>query len=254
LKAGFSTRAGGVSEAYGARELNLSWTKEDSVEAVAANREGFLRLAMGDEAAELVAIRQVHGAVVQVIEAGHGPLTSDEGRGLLEGDGLVTAVPGLLLAVQTADCVPVLVADVRQRVVGAFHAGWRGTVARIAELGVGTMRERYGCAAEDLVAAVGPSIGPCCFAVGNEVKAEFAREFAYGGELFREKAAQMYGDLWEANRRQLVEAGVRPEKVTVLGECTACARVGGERKYFSHRAEGGVTGRMLGVIGVVGKG
>jgi len=137
--------------------------------------------------------------------------------------------------------------------VGAFHAGWRGTVERIVEQGIEAMRREYGSRAEDLEAAVGPSIGVCCYEVGDEVREKFDAEFDYGGELFRADSGQMYVDLWEANRRQLLDAGVAAEKIAVVGECTACARdVGGARKYFSHRAERGVAGRMLNVVGIAG--
>ena len=104
---------------------------------------------------------------------------------MLEGDGLMTDVPGVLLGVGTADCVPVLVVDVEKRVVAAFHAGWRGTVARIVERGVAMMRREYGSRVEDLVAAVGPSIGACCYTVGEEVRSEFGGQFGYAEELFR---------------------------------------------------------------------
>jgi YfiH family protein len=180
--------------------------------------------------------------------------------------------------VQTADCVPVLVADVRRRAVAAFHAGWRGTLARIVERGIGRMRLRYGSRPEDLVAVVGPAIGPCCYSVGEEVRWEFESQFGYAAELFSEVydsdpvkerypllfltarapghsniGPQIHLDLWEANRRQLLGAGVPAKRVTVVGECTACARVGGELKYFSHRGESGFAGRMLGVVGVEGQ-
>jgi copper oxidase (laccase) domain-containing protein len=101
---------------------------------------------------------------------------------------------------------------------------------------------------EDLVAAVGPSIGPCCYAVGEEVREAFASRYGYASELFRGDRL----DLWEANRRQLVDAGVAAERVTVVGECTGCSVNGaGERRYFSHRVERGVTGRMMSLVGVV---
>jgi polyphenol oxidase len=168
-----------------------------------------------------------------------------------EGDGLITDVPGVLLGVGTADCVPVLVVDVEQRVVAAFHAGWRGTVARIVERGVAMMREEFGSRVEDLVAAVGPSIGACCYAVGEEVRAEFAGQFGYAEELFRPIDGSVRLDLWEANRRQLVEAGVGEERIAVVGECTACARdESGALRYFSHRGENSVAGRMLNVVGI----
>jgi YfiH family protein len=254
LRAAFSTRVGGVSLPYGdgRGELNLGWTKDDAPEAVAENRRRLVEAVAGDrDAMQLVTMAQVHSADVQVIEAGHGPLATPEGRGVLRGDGLMTAKPGLLLGIQTADCVPVLLADVRQRVVAGFHAGWRGTLARIVEQGVGLMRSRYGSRVEDLVAAVGPAIGACCYAVGEEVQTGFAGEFGYAAELFRAADGVVRLDLHAANRRQLLEAGVGAERISVLGECTACTRLeDGSRKYFSHRAECGVTGRMLSVIGV----
>jgi polyphenol oxidase len=260
LRHGFSTRAGGVSTAYGGSSLNLGWTKEDDPGFVAENRRRFLRCVDGNlrgkAGQEMVTIRQVHSSIVRLVdaEALEGGLATDEGKAVLEGDGLITDVPGVLLAVGTADCVPVLVVDVEKRVVGAFHAGWRGTAAGIVELGVGKMVAEYGSRVEDLVAAVGPAIGACCYAVGEEVRSAFVDRFSYGEELFRsfDEGSGIRVDLWEANRRQLVDAGVREERVTVVGECTACARdERGERRYFSHRADRGVAGRMLSAVGVV---
>ena len=236
--------------------MNLGWTTDDDPVCVAENRRRFVGAVSGEgEPMRLVTVRQVHSGVVRVVGEGHGALEgrleTSEGKAVLEGDGLVTDVSGVLIAVGTADCVPVLVVDTTRRAVGAFHAGWRGSVARIVERGVETMRREYGSRVEDLVAAVGPSIGACCYAVGEEVWDKFAREFGYGGELFRSRGGEMFVDLWEANRRQLLEAGVGAERIAVVGECTGCARdAGGERRYFSHRVERGVAGRMLNVVGI----
>ena len=217
-----------------------------------------------------------------MVEAGdcaqEGRLQTAGGRGVLRGDGMMTNVPGIFLGIQTADCVPVLVADVRRRAVAAFHAGWRGTLARIVERGIGTMRLRYGSRPQDLLAVVGPSIGPCCYAVGEEVRHEFESQFAYVSQLFSEVydsepvrdkypllflttrapghsnlGPQIHLNLWEANRRQLLDAGIPAKRITVIGECTACAGVGSAagRTYFSHRAESGFTGRMMAAVGVV---
>jgi hypothetical protein len=261
--------------------LNLGWTKEDDAANVAENRRRLLAAVAGSGAAQLVTMRQIHSGLVRVVEAGdcalEGRLETVDGRAVLRGDGMMTDVRGAMLGVQTADCVPVLVADVRRRVVVAFHAGWRGTLRRIVERGIGTMRLRYGSRPGDLIAAVGPSIGPCCYSVGEEVRGEFGSQFAYAGELFSEVydsdpvrdkypllfltarapghsniGPQIHLDLWEANRRQLVDAGIPSKRVAVVGECTACARVGGELKYFSHRGESGFAGRMMGVVGVAG--
>lgn len=205
----------------------------------------------------LVTARQVHSAVVRPVgsEALDGSLETPEGKAVLEGDGLVTDVPGVLIAVGTADCVPVLVVDPVRRAVGAFHAGWRGTVAGIVGTGISLMKDQYGSHEGDLLAAVGPAIGACCYAVGEEVREQFAAAFRYGSELFREESdepVRLYVDLWEANRRQLIDAGVNSGRVTVIGECTACSRLpDGGRKYFSHRAEHGSAGRMLNAIGIV---
>jgi polyphenol oxidase len=256
LRHGFSTRAGGVSSVYGGRTLNLGWTKEDDPAAVAENRRLLLDAIYGEHPGSLVGVRQIHSAIVQSIREGdgvfEGRLQTAEGKAVLEGDGLITDVPGVLLGVGTADCVPVLIADVEKRVVGAFHAGWRGTVARIVEQGVAKMRDEYGSRTEDLVAAIGPSIGACCYTVGDEVVTEFSRQFHYAEQLFTATGNETRLNLWDANRRQLLDAGLSEEQITVTGECTACTRdQNGALKYFSHRGEKGVAGRMLNVVGVV---
>jgi len=284
LRHGFSTRAAGVSTIYdsggGNGSLNLGWTQQDDAANVAENRRRFMAEIAGGPA-QAVTLRQFHSAMLRTVEtedlAHPARQRTADGRAVLRGDGMMTDVPGVFLGIQTADCVPVLVADVRSRAVAAFHAGWRGTLARIVERGIGTMRLRYGSRPEDLVAVVGPSIGPCCYSVGEEVRFEFESQFAYARELFseifdsdpvRDKypllfltarapghsniGPQIHLDLWEANRRQLLDAGIPARRITVIGECTACAGLGtaAGRKYFSHRAESGFTGRMMAVIGV----
>ena len=255
---GFSTRDGGISQVYGGSTLNLGWTKEDDSTSVTENRRRFLRAVCGERAGSvLVGVRQIHSNIVRVVKkeegALEGRLQTEEGKAVLEGDGLITDVPGVLLGMGTADCVPVLVVDVTKRVVAAFHAGWRGTVARIVERGIAKMQEEYGSQAVDMVAAVGPSIGPCCYTVGEEVWSEFGRQFGYAKELFIRPtdSGEVRLNLWEANRRQLLDAGVAETSIATMGECTACARSqSGALRYFSHRAEHGIAGRMLNVVGV----
>ncbi len=267
---GFSTRKGGASRAYcaegAARELNLGFTASDERDVVVANRRLLAEAITGDAATPMVTLRQVHSNLVVRAAA------LDAGRGQpRRGDGLMTDEPGLLLAVQTADCIPVLVADRKRRVVAAFHAGWRGTVKRIVETGVGRMRLEFGCRPEDLVAAIGPGIGACCYAVGEEVLSSFESQFVYGRELFREVydsdpvrlkypmlfltqrapghspiGPSLHVDLTEANRRQLVDAGVKAEAIRVVGGCTSCQR----ELFFSHRGSQGFAGRMMSVIGI----
>jgi YfiH family protein len=277
LRHGFSARAGGVSSIYDQGSvkgsLNLGWTKEDEGKNVAENRRRFLREVSGTKTAKLVTLRQFHSGMLRILEVGDGALKgrleTPDGRAVLRGDGAMTDVPGVMLGVQ--------VADVRRKAVAAFHAGWRGTLARIVERGIGTMQLRYGSRPEDLVAVVGPSIGACCYSVGEEVRFEFESQFSYAPKLFSEVydsdpvrdkypllfltarapghsniGPQIHLDLWEANRRQLLDAGLKAKRITVVGECSACARVGGRLKYFSHRGESGFAGRMMGVVGVVG--
>ena len=264
---GFSTRPGGVSTCYGVNTLNLGFTEHDSRSNVERNRELFLTALGATSPAgglwPLAQLKQIHSATVHRIGT---PQTEP-----LTGDGLMTNAPGLLLAIKTADCVPVLVADIRRRVVGAFHAGWRGTVARICEKGVGEMRRHFSSLPRDLRAAIGPSIRRCCYRVGEEVRAEFHSQFTYADDLFEEvfdsnaihvrypllflnKRAPGHGDLGpeihldlvEANRRQLEDAGLREEHISVVEGCTACDTA----RFFSHRAEFGKTGRMLAVVGI----
>src|ERR1700739_594470 len=185
LISGFSTRTGGKSNAYNfdrpAGELNLGFTSSDSRENVIENRRLFLNSVTDDPAFSMVTLRQIHSSLIRRVRSKD---AGEEAR--WKGDGMMTDRPGLLLAIQTADCIPVLIADRKRRVVAAFHAGWRGTVKRIVELGVGRMRLELGSRPDDLTAAIGPGIGACCYAVGEEVRSEFGSQFAYAPELFFE--------------------------------------------------------------------
>jgi purine-nucleoside/S-methyl-5'-thioadenosine phosphorylase / adenosine deaminase len=264
---GFSTRQGGVSTCYGGRTLNLGVTQHDTRNNVERNRELFLE-AVGARQEDgmpwpLVQVRQVHSSLVQRVSAAP--------RGPIACDGIITNAPGVLLAIKTADCVPVLIADVKRRAVGAFHAGWRGTLARVAEKGVGEMRRDFGSVPRDLRAAIGPCIRRCCYRVGADVRAQFESQFPYADELFEEvldahalhvgypmlflnQRAPGHGDLGpeihldlaEANQRQLQDSGLHADRISVLEGCTACDTT----RFFSHRAEFGKTGRMMAVIGI----
>lgn len=258
---GFSTRHCGVSDIYGGRSLNLGWTKEDDPAAVRENRSLLVQAVTGkpSSSVKLVTVRQVHSDIIHRVtsrDAHAGVLETEEGKAVLEGDGLITNEPGMLLAAGTADCVPVLLVDVEHRAVGAFHAGWRGTSARIVEQGARTMHAEFGTQPDNLFAAIGPSIGVCCYTVGQEVRDQFQEQFAYSDELFRplppeDGRSKFRIDLWKANRRQLLDAGIDAARITTVGECTACTtEASGEQRYFSHRAQAGRTGRMLNVIGI----
>jgi YfiH family protein len=263
---GFSTRKGGVSEAYGGESLNLGITQEDSRENVSENRRIFLRAInaiKGRDTLPLVTARQIHSAVIHHI--------TDVPKEPLTGDGLITNLPGVVLSVRTADCIPVLLADRKRKAIGAFHAGWRGTLARIVEKGVGEMQAKFGSLPKDIVAAIGPGIHRCCFEVGEEFRDKFAAQFEYADHLFDEvfdsnalhikypllflnqrapghgaPAMKPHLDLIEANRRQLLDAGVSEKNIWISDLCTSCRT----DLLFSHRAERGDTGRMMAAIAI----
>jgi len=234
---------GSSSPAQG--DLNLGYTTEAIAEAVSLNRRRFLgAIASQNQSSqaerELVTLKQMHSALVRRV--GRADVAE---RASLWGDGLLTDEPSVLLGIQTADCLPVLVADKKRRAVGAFHAGWRGTLKGIVQHGVESMRREFGSAAEDLTAAIGPGIGSCCFAIGTEVRELYAARFSYAAELFT-TGEKLHLDLVEANRRQLLAAGLLPEAIFAWNECTSCQT----DRFFSHRAERGKTGRMMAVIGI----
>jgi YfiH family protein len=267
---GFSTRRGGMSRAYRSGDLNLGQTAADRKEDVCRNRELVLQhlAERSTHFEEFTLLRQIHSGLIHEVQ---GPADHKEAP---RGDGLLTCEPGHLLTIQTADCIPVLVADVRRRVIGAFHAGWRGTLARIVERGVGRMRAEFGSQPEDLTAAIGPGIGKCCYAVGEEVRMEFESQFQYADALFHEVfdldpikqkypmlfltarapghsnlGPELHLDLIEANRRQLLDAGLSASAIHSLGLCTACD----PERFFSYRAEQGYTGRMFSMIGIAAR-
>ncbi len=244
---GFSTRIGGVSEIAGAArhggDLNLGFTNRDTSEAVLLNRERFLSsvIPAGNETnCGLITLKQMHSALVRRV--GRAEIAE---RASLWGDGLLTNEPGVLLGIQTADCLPILIADRQRRAVGAFHAGWRGTLKGIVERGVAAMGREFESNPEDLIAAIGPGIGQCCFAVGPEVRDLFRARYEHSDEVFSE-GQTLSLDLVEANRRQLLTAGLNPEAIFTLNVCTSCRT----DEFFSYRAERGKTGRLMAVIGV----
>jgi purine-nucleoside/S-methyl-5'-thioadenosine phosphorylase / adenosine deaminase len=186
-------------------------------------------------------VKQVHGKAIDTI----GPRAAVDPRP--EGDGLVTAMPGVVLCIFTADCVPVLLADKERGVIGALHAGWRGTLAGIAGAGVRAM-VRQGAEASAISALLGPSIGPCCFEVDDELARRFERRFerAHAHVHPSDHAGKAYLDLRGVIADQLALAGLRPAEIRKVGPCTKCE----SDRYFSRRAAGGsVTGLQLSFVG-----
>jgi YfiH family protein len=284
---GFSTRPGGASELTTTRGdtcekvLNLGFTDWDKSERVRDNREKFFR-AISAGKMRVVALRQIHSDVVHVI--GHAVDSENESRAESDsprtnspaappqGDALITREPGVLLVVQTADCVPILLADPKRRAIAAIHSGWRGTVRRIAAKALGRMQMEFGTTPEDVIAALGPGIGQSCYEVGTEVAAEFQAQFPNAREWFEGPFDQLadsdndpnwlpwltmkppghapppprvHLDLIAANRAILEEAGIPARNISSSGLCTACR---GDL-FFSFRKER-TTGRMMAAIGI----
>ena len=265
---GFSTRSGGFSRLYGACTLNLGFTAQESRAAVERNQTAFLLqlgAAIGKKEWPLITLRQIHSDLIHCV--------SGVPQRTLVGDGLITSAPDILLAIQTADCLPVILVDTKQKAVGVFHAGWRGTIKRIVEKGVGEMRRYFGTLPKNIKAAIGPGIHACCYDVGAEVRQQFESQFAYADDLFREVKEsdpvrekypllfltarapghgelppKIFLDLVEANRRQLISAGVLRKNISASKLCTSCH----PELLFSYRAEKGITGRMMGVTGIRG--
>lgn len=256
---GFSTRVGGASTLNGHQVLNLSFMEWDSKENVLENRRRF-QSAVGAREFTALPIKQIHSDVIHIFPAA----PAEPGKG----DASATDEPGLLLAVQTADCVPILLVDPRKRAVAAIHAGWKGTLARITGKAVGRMQLEFGSKPANLLAALGPSIGPCCYEVGTELVTKFTAQFADAAEYFDEPrsgeepnplqwlnmappghqppAKNVHLDLRKANRSQLLAAGLRPQNIFTSDLCTACHT----DLFFSYRKEGPPSGRLLSVIGV----
>jgi hypothetical protein len=243
FKNAFSTRAGGVSPLPSA-SLSLGNFSQDERENVVENRRRFLA-ALGAADWTLVTAKQIHSADVRVVRD-----EEDARSAPVACDALMAGVPGLLLAVQTADCMPVLIADERSGAFAAVHAGWRGTLAGIVARTVERMQQHHGSRPQDLHAALGPSISAAAFEVGPEVLAEFSDKFEYADELISDLQPNGKGhlNLNLANARQLIDCGLREDRIYDSGLCTYLRN----DLFFSYRRERGAekpVGRLMGVIG-----
>lgn len=236
-----TTRRGGSSRSpY--HSLNLSFNVGDDPETVLNNRRT-LAEGLGIPLANLTTARQIHDAHVKIVSEGVRREGSTDDQGAMEGtDAMVTNVPGVCLMVLSADCVPILMFDPAKAVIGVVHAGWKGTLGLIARKTVKVFQEHFGSSPHDIRAGIGPSIGPCCFEVGREVisqvKVRFGTSKGYIGKNLADEKG--YFDLWSANLRQLVQADIPEKNIEVARVCT-CHHAD---VFFSHRCEGGKTGRF----------
>ena len=242
----FTARRGGVSPPPW-DTLNLGLHVGDEPKRVRHNRE-IAGMALGLPAANWVSARQVHGSQVKLVGV------EDKGRGALddatvvgEYDALMTAAPGVPLAMYFADCVPLFFLDPLKPAIAVAHAGWRGTLAGVATTTLAAMGRAFGTDPTRVLVAIGPSIGPCCYEVGPEV-VERVKEVFADPEPLVWRGNRCYLDLWTANRLLLTGAGVPPENVVAAEVCTSCH----PHEFFSHRASGGTTGRMAALLCIVG--
>lgn len=241
VKHGFSTKIGGVSEGIW-ESMNLSFSRGDKEEAV---RENFKRMAeaIGIEPDSLVFAAQTHTTNIRKVTA------VDMGKGILypldyqDVDGLITNEPGICLTTFYADCVPLFFIDPVHKAIGLSHSGWRGTVGKIGWETLRRMQEEYGTEAENVIAAVGPSICQDCYEVSEDVIEKFKESFddMHWKDLFYEKENKKFQlNLWKANEIILLEAGVRKENIAVTNVCTNC----NSDVLFSHRATKGQRGSL----------
>ncbi len=233
------TRHGGVSPAPW-HSLNLGWTVGDDPARVEANYQRWTA-ALGLQRDHLTTTWQVHGNRILTVDA------ESRGGSMGKADGLITCIPGIPLVQRYADCTPILAYDPDQHACGIAHAGWQGTVARTAASLIQAMQTAFGSDPAHMVAAVGPAIGPCCYEVGPEVVAAIqASQNDPASLLIPTRPDHARLDLWQANARQLQEAGVG--EVVVAGLCTACHN----DIFFSHRGDQGRSGRFAAFIMLAG--
>lgn len=233
----FLSRHGGVSAGEFAT-LNFDLRGGDRADDIERNK-GKAGAAFGVTFDRLVNPVQVHGNAVVVLDA-----ASVKSYKNVEADAVVTNVPGVPVGILTADCLPVLLYDPVKKAAGAAHAGWRGTLSDVCGRAVDAMKERFGSRPEDIIAALGPHIKPCCYCVSNDVYVAF--EKAHGGGLpyFSRSGDSFMLDIGGANRISLVAAGLKEENIADVSVCASCEAA----DFFSYRKEGGRTGRQLSFI------
>lgn len=241
--AGFTTRHGGISQGVYA-SLNLALHVGDEPARVVENRR-MIAGQIGYPLENWVAGEQVHGDRVAVIgreERGRGAFRMEDA--LPACDAMITREKGIVLVTFAADCVPLLFFDPQRKAIGVAHAGWKGTVLKIAQKTVRKMQEAFASRPENIHVVLGPSIGPCCYEVDGKVHETVLAAYADGERFFQESGEGKWRfSLWQANRSALEEAGVRPQNIRLFEVCTSCHA----DRFYSYRREK-QTGRHAGII------
>lgn len=238
----FTARKGGVSKG-GYSSLNLAFTTVDSDENIIKNRQ-IISQQLGLESKSLIYAQQTHGDKIHTVseaDAGRGALAYSDA--IPDVDALMTDKKQLVMGLGFADCVPVFAIDKQRKVLAVIHSGWKGTATRIVDKTISAMVQQYGSRPSDLLIAIGPSIRSCCYTVGKDVRDEFSRHYGAAGSTFFSELAQ--GERWSLDMQaaiiyQAVNSGVLDENIIDSAMCTCCL----EDDFFSHRRDGGVSGRM----------
>jgi YfiH family protein len=223
--------------------FDLSFNTDKRLHAILDNRK-CLSEALKLPLSSITTAQQVHGNHVCIVDESMKGKGSEDYDGAIEAtDALVANVPGICPMILVADCVPILLYDPEKKVVGAVHAGWKGTLGCIVKKTVKVFQEHFGSSPEDMIASIGPSIGPCCFQVGPEVVEKAKDVFGANRGFIAKLSADGSGhlDLWKANKYQLAQSGLRENNVELAGVCTCCDP---SNLYFSHRGEKGKAGRF----------
>ena len=235
----FSTRLGGVSTDPYLSSLNLNYDRGDIDENVAENLRIFTKV-LGSDPEHLVSASQIHSTDIRIVDM------SDAGTHFSGVDGFITSERGVVISISVADCTPILMEDRQCGVIAALHAGWRGTVAGIAEKGVNMMTS-LGCHSENIQVAIGPCIHSCCYEVGEDfydnVSCARGKRFA-DKYVIRDKNLVLRADITSMNAEILLDAGILPENISISSRCTCCDR----ELFFSHRASKGHRGTMKAAI------
>jgi YfiH family protein len=239
----FVTTREGMEGSDASNHFDLSFNTEKQFGVIFDNRQclsEILEIPLGS----ITTAQQVHGNRICIIDGSMKGKASEKNAETIQGtDALVTNIPGICPMILVADCVPILLYDPVRKAVGVVHAGWKGTLGLIAKKTVEFFEDRFGSSPVDLVAGIGPSIGPCCFQVGPEVVIKTKDVFGPHGDFVEKRSADGSGymDLWQANKYQLTQAGIKENNVELAEVCTCCDPSG---LYFSHRGEKGKAGRF----------
>lgn len=237
----FTTRLGGVSKGIYS-SLNTSKSSGDSLQNVNLNLK-IICNEIGVNFLDLVYSKQSHTDNILVIDSNN--INSIREKGVCDIDALVTNVPGIPLMMFFADCVPIFVLDPVMKVIGIVHSGWKGTVLRIIQKTLSVMETTYGTKLVNCLIGIGPSIQKDCFEVDNDVASKFEQEFnGYKDFVISKSGSKYYIDLWEINKRMLIESGILPQNITISNMCTKCNK----EFFFSHRRDNTKRGSMSAII------